>query len=39
MVAAQLTDELIAVRLDRVSGTGEITDRLELPVPACVLVA
>jgi 6-phosphogluconolactonase (cycloisomerase 2 family) len=39
VVAAQLTDELIAVRLDRTSGKGEITDRLELPVPACVLVA
>lgn len=39
VVAAQLTDELIAVRLDRASGKGEITDRLELPVPACVLEA
>ena len=39
VVAAQNTDELVAVRLDRVSGTGEITDRLELPVPACVLEA
>jgi 6-phosphogluconolactonase (cycloisomerase 2 family) len=39
VVAAQNTDELIAVRLDRASGTGEITDRLELPVPACVLEA
>ena len=39
VVAAQNTDELIAVRLDRASGKGEILDRLELPVPACVLVA
>lgn len=39
VVAAQNTDELIAIRLDRVSGTGQITDRLELPVPACVLEA
>lgn len=39
VVAAQNTDELIAVRLDPVSGTGEITDRLELPVPACVVEA
>jgi 6-phosphogluconolactonase len=39
VVAAQNTDELIAVRLDRASGKGEITDRLELPVPACVLEA
>ncbi|MFI2365626.1 lactonase family protein [Promicromonospora sp. NPDC019610] len=39
VVAAQSTDELVAVRLDRASGQGEITDRLELPVPACVLEA
>lgn len=39
VVAAQNTDELIAIRLDRASGEGEITDRLELPVPACVLEA
>ncbi|MDR7383757.1 lactonase family protein [Promicromonospora iranensis] len=39
VVAAQNTDELIAVRLDRTSGQGEVTDRLELPVPACVLEA
>jgi 6-phosphogluconolactonase (cycloisomerase 2 family) len=39
VVAAQNTDELIAVRLDRTTGNGEITDRLELPVPACVLEA
>jgi len=39
VVAAQNTDELVAIRLDRVSGKGEITDRLELPVPACVLEA
>ncbi|MFE7505420.1 lactonase family protein [Promicromonospora sp. NPDC057488] len=39
VVAAQNTDELLAVRLDRASGQGEITDRLELPVPACVLEA
>ncbi|WP_275005665.1 lactonase family protein [Promicromonospora iranensis] len=39
VVAAQNTDELIAVRLDRTSGNGAITDRLELPVPACVLEA
>lgn len=39
VVAAQNTDELIAVRLDRASGKGDITDRLELPVPACVLEA
>ncbi|MFC8800551.1 lactonase family protein [Promicromonospora sp. NPDC057138] len=39
VVAAQNTDELISVRLDRASGKGEVTDRLELPVPACVLVA
>ncbi|MFI6425719.1 lactonase family protein [Promicromonospora sp. NPDC050880] len=39
VVAAQNTDELIAVRLDRASGKGEITGRLELPAPACVLVA
>lgn len=39
VVAAQNADALLAVRLDRTSGTGEVTDRLELPVPACVLVA
>ena len=39
VVAAQNSDELIAVRLDRTSGKGEIADRLELPVPACVLEA
>lgn len=39
VVAAQNADELIAVRLDRATGEGEITDRLELPVPACVLGA
>ncbi|WP_129786012.1 lactonase family protein [Promicromonospora panici] len=39
VVAAQNTDELIAVRLDRASGAGEVVDRLELPVPACVLEA
>lgn len=39
VVAAQNADELIAIRLDRTSGEGEITDRLELPVPACVLEA
>jgi 6-phosphogluconolactonase len=39
VVAAQNTDELVAVRLDRATGTGRITDRLELPVPACVLVS
>ncbi|MEU4364558.1 beta-propeller fold lactonase family protein [Promicromonospora sp. NPDC023987] len=39
VVAAQNTDELIAVRLDRAAGKGDITDRLELPVPACVLEA
>jgi 6-phosphogluconolactonase (cycloisomerase 2 family) len=39
VVAAQNADELIAIRLDRTSGNGEITDRLELPVPACVLEA
>lgn len=39
VVAAQNTDELVAIRLDRASGEGEITDRLELPVPACVLEA
>lgn len=39
VVAAQNTDELVAVRLDRTSGTGEISDRMELPVPACVLEA
>jgi 6-phosphogluconolactonase (cycloisomerase 2 family) len=39
VVAAQNTDELIAIRLDRASGKSEITDRLELPVPACVLEA
>lgn len=39
VVAAQNTDALVAVRVDRASGKGEITDRLELPVPACVLEA
>ena len=39
VVAAQNTDELIAIRLDRTSGEGEVVDRLELPVPACVLEA
>jgi 6-phosphogluconolactonase (cycloisomerase 2 family) len=39
VVAAQNADELIAVRLDRASGSGDIIDRLELPVPACVLEA
>lgn len=39
VVAAQNTDELIAVRVDPTSGEGEVTDRLELPVPACVLEA
>lgn len=39
VVAAQNTDELLSVRLDPASGQGEITDRLELPVPACVLEA
>lgn len=39
VVAAQNTDELVAVRVDRASGVGEVADRLELPVPACVLVA
>lgn len=39
VVAAQNADALVAVRLDPVSGQGEVTDRLELPVPACVLEA
>jgi 6-phosphogluconolactonase (cycloisomerase 2 family) len=39
VVAAQNTDELVAVRVDPTSGSAEITDRLELPVPACVLEA
>ncbi|WP_369369967.1 lactonase family protein [Promicromonospora sp. Populi] len=39
VVAAQNADALIAVRLDPTTGQGEITDRLELPVPACVLEA
>ncbi len=39
VVAAQNTSELVAIRLDRASGKGEVTDRLELPVPACVLEA
>lgn len=39
VVAAQNSDELVAVRVDRTSGRGEVTDRLGLPVPACVLEA
>lgn len=39
VVAAQYTDELVALRLDPASGRGEVTDRLALPVPACVLEA
>lgn len=39
VVAAQNADALVAVRLDRASGAGEVTDRLELPAPACVLEA
>ncbi|AEG45344.1 beta-propeller fold lactonase family protein [Isoptericola variabilis] len=40
VVAAQGTGELLALRVDPVSGTGEVTDRLSLPTPpACVLEA
>jgi 6-phosphogluconolactonase len=39
VVAAQNSDELVAIRLDPATGQGQITDRLELPVPACVLVS
>lgn len=39
VVAAQNSDELVAVRLDRASGAGTVTDRLALPAPACVLAA
>jgi 6-phosphogluconolactonase (cycloisomerase 2 family) len=39
VVAAQNSGELVAVRIDRATGTGRVTDRLALPVPACVLVS
>lgn len=39
VVAAQGADALVAVRLDLASGVGEVTDRLALPAPACVLEA
>lgn len=38
VVAAQNTSELVSVRVDRASGTGEVVGRLPYPVPpACVL--
>jgi len=39
VVAGQSSDELIAVRIDRATGRGEVTDRLGLPAPACVVEA